>query len=76
LYIIFKYPILNARKTNVSVAKVDWLMLFMGFYSEKHSEPINALCGQNAEINWEDRWYIYRMSQKYIHIIIKEIPVS
>jgi hypothetical protein len=49
-----KHPVPTAKKTeHVSVTKIIWFLLFrkiIAVYSENQTKPINALCGQNAEL--------------------------
>jgi hypothetical protein len=43
----------TSKKTQrVSITKTSWLTLFseiIAVYAENHMEPLNTLCGQNAE---------------------------
>jgi hypothetical protein len=52
--IIFKYLVRNAKKTqHFTITKISWLTLFkkiIDFYTDNQTEPINTLCGQNAEL--------------------------
>jgi hypothetical protein len=37
----------------MSIAKINWLMLFKGIiavYSENHMKPTDTLCGKNVEL--------------------------
>jgi hypothetical protein len=53
VYIIFKNSVLTAKKTQLfTIKKINWLMAFreiIAIYSN-HMKPVNALCGQNAEL--------------------------
>jgi hypothetical protein len=48
---MFKHSVRTAKKTQrVSMKAINWLTLFketIAVYSEKHTKPINTLCGQN-----------------------------
>jgi hypothetical protein len=52
--IILKNAVLTSEKTcHASIAKINCLVLLkdiIALYSEKHTKPINTLCGQNAEL--------------------------
>jgi hypothetical protein len=51
---IFEILVRTAKKTqHFTITKINWLTLLkeiIAVYSENHTKPINALCGQNAEL--------------------------
>jgi hypothetical protein len=54
VWIIFKNSVRTAKKTQLfTITNINWLTLFNGIiavYSQNHMKPVDALCGQNAEL--------------------------
>jgi uncharacterized protein YktB (UPF0637 family) len=54
VWVIFKNSVRTAKKTpHFTITKINWLTLFkeiIAVYTENYTEPINTLCGQNAEL--------------------------